>query len=84
MSLLGSDDVLGVRVYRKINGKRHVERVDIRASDVRYLSTPELLRHFSGCIDTAVTRLDAIEEYSQPQPVSDPAATIQDDFEAAL
>lgn len=64
MSLLRDTDVLGVRVARTINGKRHIERVGIRALDLIYLSTPELLRAFSRCVDTAVARLDAIEEYS--------------------
>lgn len=69
MSNLRRDDVLRVRLVRMINGKVHAERLDINESDVRYMSTPELLRHFTGCIERCSQRLDLIEEYeSEQQP----------------
>jgi len=66
MSILGEGDIIRVVLVREINGKKHVEKLDIREFDVRWLSTPQLLRHFSSCIATATERLDLIEEFSTP------------------
>lgn len=65
MSILGDEDVLKVKLARVINGKLVVEHIDITASDVTLMSTPELLRHFSACIASAKERLDITEEYSK-------------------
>lgn len=64
MSILRQGDTIFIKVARKINGKRVIERVEIDAWDVRYLSTPMLLRKFVEQIDRATARLDAAEEYA--------------------
>lgn len=67
MSILGEDDILKVKLARVINGKLTVEHLDITYSDVQWMNTPQLLRHFSACIESAKNRLDFVEEYSQPK-----------------
>ncbi|MEN3369974.1 MAG: hypothetical protein V7609_2117 [Verrucomicrobiota bacterium] len=64
MSTLRAGDVLEVRLLRKIGGKFQAERVHLEADDVRWMSTPELLRTFSGAIATAGERLDITEEHA--------------------
>jgi hypothetical protein len=63
MSTLRAGDVLEVRLLRKIDGKFRAERVHLEADAVRWMSTPELLRTFSGAIATAGERLDITEEH---------------------
>jgi len=65
MSLLRPDDILFIKLARRINGKLVAEQVKIDAEDVRFLSTPQLLRHFTEQIDRAQARLDAAEEFSK-------------------
>lgn len=67
MSLLKEGDVLRIRIVRNIGGKLFTERLDINERDVRYFSTPELLRHFVECVSTVTQRLDLTEEYVPAQ-----------------
>ena len=64
MSILGKDDILEIKLMRKINGKHVQERIQISNEDIFWMSAPEFLRHFSACIKTAKNRLDLAEEYS--------------------
>ncbi len=64
MSNLRAGDHLEVRLIRKIKGKPTLERVALDADDVRFMSTPELLRTFAGAIENASQRLDIAEEYA--------------------
>lgn len=65
MSSLRKGDVLEIRLIRKISGKPTLERVNLKADDVRFMSTPELLRTFAGAIENASERLDLTEEYAR-------------------
>ena len=64
MSNLRPGDQLEIRLIRKIKGKVALERVALEADDVRFMSTPELLRTFAGAIENAGQRLDIAEEYA--------------------
>lgn len=65
MSLLRENDRLFIKLARRINGKLVAEQIKIAEEDVRYLSTPQLLRHFTEQIDRAQARLDATEEFGR-------------------
>lgn len=65
MSLLRSGDVLRLSVGRKIRGLMVYEMVEVGSAELRWLSTPELLRAFSAQVDRACTHLDAEEEHGR-------------------
>lgn len=67
MSSLRAGDILEVRLLRKIGGKVQRERVALEADNVRWMSTPELLRTFAVAIATASERLDITEEHLKGQ-----------------